>query len=100
MHTTAVIARASDRGALSSLPSTGARGDADAGDGIEEVYVAVSGNRTSSEEAVARINDAFRPYQLGKFYVVQATHIPRNENGKIQRDMLKKAVVAAVGRKV
>jgi len=74
-----------------SLPNT---------DGIEEVYVAVSGNRTSSEEVVARLNDAFRPYQLGRFYVVRAARIPRNENGKIQRDILKTALAEAVGRKV
>ena len=67
-------------------------------DGIEEVYVAVSGNRTSSEELVARLNDAFRPFQLGRFYVVRATHIPRNENGKVQRGVLKQAVAMATRR--
>ncbi len=67
-------------------------------DGLEEVYVAVSGSRTNSKELVARLNGAFGPFGLGRFYVVRATRIPRNENGKIQRDLLKKAVAAATGR--
>ncbi|HKX08321.1 MAG TPA: class I adenylate-forming enzyme family protein [Stellaceae bacterium] len=72
-----------------SLPNT---------DGLEEVYVAVSGGRTDNEELVARLNDAFRPFELGRFHVVRAARIPRNENGKIRRDVLRKAVAAAAGR--
>ncbi len=68
-------------------------------DGVEEVYVAVSGNRMSHDELAARITRAFLPFQLGTFHVMQAKLIPRNENGKIQREVLKKAVAIAAERK-
>lgn len=87
-----LIIKAADVGdvGVCSLPNT---------DGVEEIYMAVSGNRTSVEELVARLKNAFRSAHLGKFYVVLAPRIPRNENGKIQRNVLKKWVAEAVGSK-
>jgi acyl-coenzyme A synthetase/AMP-(fatty) acid ligase len=68
-------------------------------EGIEEIYVVVAGSRTSSESLVARLNRTFSEYQVGTFYVLEATRIPRNANGKIQRDVLRQAVAVAAERK-
>ena len=68
-------------------------------EGIEEIYVAVSRGRTSYEDLIARLNKPFTTLQLGRYYVVPAARIPRNANGKIQRDVLKQDIVMAIGRK-
>jgi len=61
--------------------------------------VAVSPGRTSYEDLIARLNKPFTTLQLGRYYVVPAARIPRNANGKIQRDVLKQDIVMAIGRK-
>lgn len=67
-------------------------------DGIEEIYVAVSGSRSSNEELLSRLTAALGRFQVGRFYLVRSDRIPRNANGKIQRDLLKRAVAAAAER--
>jgi acyl-coenzyme A synthetase/AMP-(fatty) acid ligase len=65
-------------------------------DGINEVYVAVANVRHNQRELLARITHAFGAMPVGKCYVVILDAIPRNAAGKIQRDLLKEAVAAAV----
>jgi acyl-CoA synthetase (AMP-forming)/AMP-acid ligase II len=58
-------------------------------DGIEEVCVVVSDARVGDHELVEQITRAFQGFQFGKFHVIRAQRVPRNANGKIQRDVLK-----------
>ncbi|MGH7123074.1 MAG: class I adenylate-forming enzyme family protein, partial [Stellaceae bacterium] len=62
-------------------------------DGLEEVCVILSAARGGDQELVERITGAFRQLQLGRFYVMRMEGIPRNANGKIERDLLKRAAV-------
>jgi acyl-CoA synthetase (AMP-forming)/AMP-acid ligase II len=68
-------------------------------DGIEELCVAVSGARGNDQELLDRITYAFRAFQFGKFYVTKLDRIPRNANGKIQRNALKDAAAALIRRR-
>jgi acyl-CoA synthetase (AMP-forming)/AMP-acid ligase II len=65
-------------------------------DGIEEVCVVVSDARVSVHELVERITRAFRRFQFGRFHVIPIDRVPRNTNGKIQRDVLKRAAADSV----
>ncbi|HLJ21052.1 MAG TPA: class I adenylate-forming enzyme family protein, partial [Stellaceae bacterium] len=65
-------------------------------DGIEEVCIAVAGQRTSDEELLRRITGAFRGFQIGRFNVIKLPSIPRTANGKLQRKVLKDAVARTV----
>jgi acyl-coenzyme A synthetase/AMP-(fatty) acid ligase len=67
-------------------------------DGIDELCVAIAGIGTSDDELMRRIGEAFRTVELGNFHVAKLDQIPRNPNGKIQRDMLKATFAAARGR--
>lgn len=60
-------------------------------DGIEEVCIALSDARGSDQELMERVTRALRRLPIGQFYVIRMARIPRNANGKIQRDLLKKA---------
>ncbi len=68
-------------------------------EGIEEVYVAVANPGHTDAELLRRVTDAFRNHVIGHFCVVKVARVPRNANGKIQRDLLRQAVVPAAGRK-
>ena len=69
-------------------------------EGIEEVCVAIANPSHSDAELLERITRAFHNHHVGRFYVVKVPRIPRNANGKIQRDLLRQAVAAAVRRMV
>jgi len=66
--------------------------------GIEALFVGVTDVGDDDRELLHRLNDALGPFQLGQFYVVKLPRIPRNANGKIQRDLLKRAVVGATAK--
>ena len=63
-------------------------------DGIEEVCVAVAGQRCSDEKLLQRITEAFRDFQFGQFHVIKMSAIPRTANGKLRRKVLKGIVAA------
>jgi acyl-coenzyme A synthetase/AMP-(fatty) acid ligase len=65
-------------------------------EGIEEVCIAVAGQRSSDEELVRHITQALRGFQLGRFNVIRVAAIPRTSNGKLQRRALKDIVAATV----
>ena len=64
-------------------------------DGIEEVYIAVAGQRCSDEELLRRITEALRHFQFSQFNVVKLDTIPRTANGKLQRKVLKDIAMRA-----
>jgi acyl-coenzyme A synthetase/AMP-(fatty) acid ligase len=66
--------------------------------GVEEVYFAIVFTHGDAAEILRRITSATREFSLGNSYVVRLPRIPRNANGKIQRDELKQAVAMAAGR--
>ena len=69
-------------------------------EGIEEICVAVANPGHSDAELMERVTRAFRDHRIGRhFYVVRVARIPRNANGKIQRNLLKQAVAAVMGQK-
>jgi len=60
-------------------------------DGIDEIAVAVSDPHGGREELLERVTRAFRSFQVGNFKVLIVDRIPRNANGKIERNRLKDA---------
>ena len=65
-------------------------------DGIEEICIAIAGARTSDPELLARITEAFRGFQFGRFHIIKVGGIPRTANGKLRRKVLKDAVADAI----
>jgi 2,3-dihydroxybenzoate-AMP ligase len=65
-------------------------------DGIEEVCVAVADPRGSAQELLERITYAFRDIEIGRFHLLRLDRIPRNANGKIQRNRLKVAAARSM----
>jgi len=58
-------------------------------DGIEEIFLAVSGARVGDQRLLERIRRALDGWRVGRVHVVKVDTIPRNTNGKIQRNLLK-----------
>jgi len=79
------VTNAKDAGAF-SLPNR---------EGVEEIWIAVADAKADDKELKERIERGLRPIQLVAFHVVRLAHIPRNPGGKIQRDLLKRAVAEA-----
>ncbi len=79
------LVTAKDAGACSAANS----------DGIEEIWIAVVDAQVDDKELRERIKSGLRPLQFAAFHVVRLPQIPRNAGGKIQRDLLKRAVEAA-----
>jgi acyl-coenzyme A synthetase/AMP-(fatty) acid ligase len=63
-------------------------------DGVEELWIAVSGADARDDRLLQRINDAVRQFPLGSFRVVKLAGIPRTATGKIQRGPLRDAIAA------
>jgi acyl-coenzyme A synthetase/AMP-(fatty) acid ligase len=64
-------------------------------EGIEEIWIAVADAQVDDKELRARLEEGLRPLQFVTFHLVRLPQIPRNAGGKIQRDLLKRAIVAA-----
>jgi 2,3-dihydroxybenzoate-AMP ligase len=65
-------------------------------DGIEELCIAVAHVGHDDEELMSRIQHALRHVQVGRFHVVRLDRIPRFENGKLRRKLLREEVARAV----
>jgi len=63
-------------------------------DGIEEIVIVVSGARAGEQELLERIEPALNGLPVGKINILKVDRIPRNANGKIQRNLLKDAAAA------
>ena len=61
--------------------------------GVEQVHVAVAGAQHNDHELAQHVARAFAGRHLGDFYIVKLSGIPRNANGKIEREALKALVV-------
>ncbi|HYC14416.1 MAG TPA: class I adenylate-forming enzyme family protein [Stellaceae bacterium] len=68
-------------------------------DGVDEIAVAVSDPRSSPQELLELITRAFGNFQVGNFNVLRVERIPRNANGKIERDRLKDVVAISMRTK-
>jgi acyl-coenzyme A synthetase/AMP-(fatty) acid ligase len=79
------VTHAKDAGAF-SLPND---------EGVEEIWIAVAEAKADDKELRERIERGLRPLQFAAFHVVRLPQIPRNPGGKIQRDLLKRAVAEA-----
>lgn len=64
-------------------------------EGIEEIWIAVAGAPGNDKELWERIEEGLRALQFVTFHLVRLRRIPRNAGGKIQRDLLKRAVSGA-----
>ncbi len=67
-------------------------------EGIDEICVVIVNPGHGDAELLERITAAFRNLQLGRFDIIKSPKIPRNANGKIQRNLLKKAAATSIGR--
>ena len=58
-------------------------------DGIEEIFIAVSGTQVGQQELSERISRTLDGLWVGKVHVIKVDRVPRNANGKIERSLLK-----------
>ena len=66
--------------------------------GIEGLLVGVADVGYDDRELLRRLDDALGRFRVGEFQVVKLPRIPRNANGKIQRDLLKRAAIDAAAK--
>jgi acyl-coenzyme A synthetase/AMP-(fatty) acid ligase len=67
-------------------------------EGVDEICVAVADPAHGDAELLARVTDAFRHNQVGRFHIVKVGRVPRNANGKIERNRLKEIVARTLQR--
>ncbi len=65
-------------------------------DGIEQVLIGLVDAQGEDRELLARVTKALSRFYIGEFRIVKLRAIPRNANGKIQRDLLRSAIIEAV----
>jgi len=64
--------------------------------GIEELLIGIAEAPYDDSELLGRLNAALRPLRIGGFHTVRLPLIPRAATGKIQRDLLKRTITAAL----
>jgi acyl-CoA synthetase (AMP-forming)/AMP-acid ligase II len=62
-------------------------------DGIEEVLIALVDVQGDERDLLERMTSALAPFRAGGFRATKLPAIPRNANGKIQRDRLRSAIL-------
>ncbi|HYC13096.1 MAG TPA: class I adenylate-forming enzyme family protein [Stellaceae bacterium] len=67
-------------------------------EGVAEICVGVANPAHDDAELLARVGEAFRHHHIGRFHVVRLSRIPRNANGKIERNRLKETIARGLGR--
>ncbi|HKX09704.1 MAG TPA: long-chain fatty acid--CoA ligase [Stellaceae bacterium] len=65
-------------------------------DGIEEILIGMVGAPNEDRALLERLRDALKPFRAGNFRAARLPEIPRNPNGKIQRDVLRRAILDAL----
>ena len=65
-------------------------------EGIEELVIGISETVCDDRELLERLTAALRPFRIGHFHAVKLPSIPRNANGKIQRNLLKSAAASGL----
>lgn len=65
-------------------------------EGIEELVIGISETGCDDRELLERLTAALRPFRIGHFHAVKLPSIPRNANGKIQRNLLKSAAASGL----
>ncbi len=66
-------------------------------DGIDEIWIAISVEPERESRLLQDLKITLASIASGAVHVVPLPRIPRNEAGKIQRDLLRKAIVEAAG---
>ncbi|HYC13097.1 MAG TPA: hypothetical protein VEC75_02550, partial [Stellaceae bacterium] len=66
--------------------------------GVNEICVAVADPAHEDAELLARVTEAFRHNHIGRFHIVKLARIPRNANGKIERNKLKDTIARVLRR--
>ena len=66
--------------------------------GIDEIWIAAVGGREREGALLERIREVIPLGPYGPVHLVHLAAIPRTSNGKVQRHLLKAAVLAALGR--
>lgn len=67
-------------------------------EGIEEIWIAVMDCALTDNELLPRLSHILRRLQFTTFHVIRLQQIPRTDNGKVQRDRLRAAMVEAAKR--
>jgi acyl-CoA synthetase (AMP-forming)/AMP-acid ligase II len=65
------------------------------GEGFGEIWIAVVDAQVDDRELWTRLERGLQGLQFATFHIVRLPQIPRNPAGKIQRDLLRRAVVEA-----
>jgi acyl-coenzyme A synthetase/AMP-(fatty) acid ligase len=65
---------------------------------IDEIWIGVTDCPLGDPELIQRLEQALKRLQVGTFRVMRLHQLPRNANGKIQRDALRATMLAAAGR--
>ena len=65
-------------------------------EGIQELLIAITDSEGEARDLLGRLTAVLGPLRIGAFRAVRLPAIPRNANGKIQRDLLRSAIVEAM----
>jgi acyl-coenzyme A synthetase/AMP-(fatty) acid ligase len=66
-------------------------------EGVEQLYVGIVDPGYDDRELLERLNRALSQARIGRFHIVKLPRIPRNANGKVQRDLLRSTIADALG---
>ena len=65
-------------------------------EGIEQLLIGMVGERGDDRTLLERLSGALKPFRAESFQAARLTEIPRNPNGKIRRDLLRRAILDAL----
>ena len=61
--------------------------------GVEEILIGMVDAPSDDRALLACLRDALKPFRAGNFRAARLPQIPRNANGKIRRDLLRRALL-------
>ena len=65
-------------------------------DGIEEILIGLVDAPNDDRVLLEGLRDALQPFRAGDFRAARLPEIPRNANGKVRRDLLRRAILDAL----
>lgn len=65
-------------------------------DGIGEILIGIVDAPDADRALLERLRDVLEPFRTGNFRAARLREIPRNANGKIQRDLLRRTILEAL----
>ena len=65
-------------------------------EGIQQLLIGMVDAQGDDRTLLERLSGALKPFRAGSFRAARLPEIPRNPNGKILRDLLRRAILDAL----